>query len=144
MRPIKNLTKAAIILNDQILCTKNVDKNGDYFLLPSELQKNGEQLRVTLKRGFTAKSGIEIDVLDMVYVKEYMAEKYDNPEWEIDTHQVDYYFMCNFSNDEIKNISDLGKIGLDENKYIWINFHELESVRIYPEDLVSILKNGHS
>ncbi|NBI30536.1 NUDIX hydrolase [Chengkuizengella marina] len=141
MRPIKNITKAAITLNDKILLTKNKDKDGDYFLLPSEPQKSGEQLRVTLKRGFTTKSGYEIDVHEMLYVKEYMAEYYDNPEWEKETHQVDYYFKCNFSKDEITNAN---KLNLDKNIYEWIDLEALDGVRVYPEDLENILKYGHS
>ncbi|MFS1512411.1 NUDIX domain-containing protein [Chengkuizengella sp. SCS-71B] len=144
MRPIKNITKAAITVNDKILLTKNKDENGDYFLLPCEPQKSGEQLRVTLKRGFTNKSGYEIDVHEMLYVKEYMAEYYDNPEWEKNTHQVDYYFKCNFSKDEITNAADENKIGLDKNKYEWVDIEDLSDVRVYPEDLADILKNGHS
>jgi ADP-ribose pyrophosphatase YjhB (NUDIX family) len=143
MKPIRNAAKAIIIERNQVLLIKNRnEEEGIYFSFPGGGQEYGEQLSDTIIRECLEEIGEEIEVGQLMYVREYIGENHASEAWHMDMHQVEFYFRCTLTagSKAVLNASspDSEQIGVE-----WVGFDKLDAIPIYPRTVVNIIKNGH-
>lgn len=130
MKPIRNSAKAIIIKNGKLLCTKNQDHLGIFYLLPGGGQEFGENLVETLKRECMEEIRAEIIVGDIKFIREYIGKNHEFAEYDNDIHQVEYMFECKLQEGaEIRDgkIPDSMQIGVE-----WLELSRLKEFRVYP------------
>ncbi|MEW6229222.1 MAG: NUDIX domain-containing protein, partial [Bacillota bacterium] len=94
MRTIRVSAKAIIIQDGKLLATKNVDHWGVFYLLPGGGQEPGEPLPDALKRECKEEIGVEVQVGDLLFVRDYIASNHEFAEWDGDVHQLELMFSC--------------------------------------------------
>ncbi len=82
MKPIRNSAKAIIIHQGKLLLTKNKDNDGFFYLFPGGGQEHGEVLKETLKRECIEELGVQVEVQDLVYVREYIGKNHEFAAWD--------------------------------------------------------------
>lgn len=129
---IRTATKAIIIKDNKLLVIKH-KRDSDFYTLPGGGQNHNEDLKTALKRECIEELGADIDVKDIIFVCEYIA---DNHEFTIHSpgfHQVDIMFECVLI-DEIDLQSatekDEYQVGID-----WIEIDKIKSYTLYPMEL---------
>lgn len=131
---IRNSAKAVIIQDNKLLAIKKLDKEGYYFILPGGGQEHGENLHETLKRECIEEIGEEIEVEDMIFIREYIGKNHEHAAFDFQVHQMEFMFLCSLieRNEHIKNgISpDVGQIGVE-----WLSLTELLQHRLYPQKM---------
>jgi NTP pyrophosphohydrolases including oxidative damage repair enzymes len=137
MKPIRNSAKAIIIKDGKLLCTKNKDDWGFFYLLPGGGQEPGETLFEALKRECMEEISAVVEIGDILLIREYIGKHHEFTEWDLDMHQIEFMFECSVSNEiELKNgmIPDGMQIGLE-----WLKIDNLNDYRIYPSVLKEVL-----
>ncbi len=143
MKPIRNSVKAIIINNGKVLLTKNKDDKGYFYLFPGGGQHPGEELKNTLVRECIEEVDQEIDIGELLFIREYIGKNHEFSEFDYDVHQVEFYFNCNLKskevNENIKNgyIPDSCQVSVE-----WIEISKLDTIRLYPKTLINKLKNN--
>jgi 8-oxo-dGTP diphosphatase len=137
MNPIRNSAKAIIIQEGKLLCTKNADQFGVFYLLPGGGQQPGETISNALKRECLEEIAAAVKVGDLALVREYIGKNHQFSEWDSEFHQVEYWFCCELGSEtEVRNgtAPDDAQIGVE-----WIDLSRLSQYRIYPEVLKSLV-----
>ena len=96
MKVIRNSAKAIIIKNGCLLTVKNIDSEGDWYLLPGGGQNLGETLKEALHRECIEEIGIDVSVGRLRYIREYIGKNHEFSEHDVDSHQVEFMFGCEF------------------------------------------------
>lgn len=139
---IRNSAKAIIIKDGKLLCTKNRDQFGIFYLLPGGGQNKGENIIEALKRECKEEIGAEVEVKDLKFVRDYIGKNHEFKEWDSNIHQIEYMFICSLKgeiNYEKAKEKDAYQIGVE-----WIDLKELKKVRIYPKKLSEVIKEDGS
>ncbi|WP_106769379.1 NUDIX domain-containing protein [Paenibacillus faecalis] len=142
MKPIRNSAKAVIIQNERVLLTKNVDRDGVFYLFPGGGQEKYEELKDAVVRECLEEIGSRVEVKDIMFIREYIGKNHQFTQWDSDIHQVEFYFECELATeDEVFNghNPDEYQIGVE-----WIELSRLNEIRIYPDALVKPLMEGVS
>ncbi|OPA73852.1 NUDIX hydrolase [Paenibacillus selenitireducens] len=139
MKPIRNSAKAMIIQDHRILLTKNRDEQGEYYLFPGGGQEKYEQLRETVQRECMEELGCEVDVKDIVYVREYIGKHHEFAAWDADFHQVEFYFECTMTTNV--DVTQATQLDNDQIGVEWVEISRLHEVRVYPKTLVKNLQD---
>ena len=137
MKPIRNSAKAIIIRNGKLLCTKNQDHLGIFYLLPGGGQEPGENLIDALKRECKEEISAAISVGDIRFIREYIGGNHEFAEYDADVHQVEYIFEC-----KLAEGTELGKGVVPDSMQIgleWLELSRLKEYRIYPGVLKEII-----
>lgn len=141
MRPIRNSAKAVMIHQGRVLLTKNKDQTGMFYLFPGGGQEKGEELKDAVVRECMEELGAEVEVDELLTVREYIGIHHEFAEWDADLHQVEFYFSCrlrypdqSFSHAESP---DELQIGVE-----WVSLHELAHIRVFPRALALDLSRG--
>ncbi|MDQ7092635.1 NUDIX domain-containing protein [Desulfosporosinus sp. PR] len=141
MRQIRNSAKAIIIKDNKILLTKNQDSLGIFYLLPGGGQEAGESIVDALKRECLEEISVEVDVLDIRYVRDYIGKNHEFSVEDSEIHQIEYMFICSVNTGfEARNgiVPDTMQIGVE-----WVELKSLGKYRLYPKILKSlILEDG--
>lgn len=138
MNPIRNSIKAIIINKNRILCTKNKDHQGEFYLLPGGGQRPGESMKETLKRECKEEIGADIKVGDILYVREYIGKNHEFNEHDQNVHQIEYMFECELGDKKLLKTAispDQWQIGIQ-----WINLDQFSEYRFYPKKLTELIK----
>lgn len=131
MRPIRTAARALIIENGCLLAIKMRDKSGIFYILPGGGQRHGETLHQCLARECLEEIGTEVEVGELLYVREYIGKHHEFRHTHGAFHQVESVFRSTVSNpDEIGPGSEHDKkqIGVE-----WIPLRELQSRRLLPD-----------
>ncbi|WP_066495531.1 NUDIX domain-containing protein [Abyssisolibacter fermentans] len=131
---IRNAARALIIKNNKLLTIKYRKGEGDiYYTLPGGGQNSNEELSSALKRECFEELGVKIEVKDIIFVCEYIADYHDSFIHKAGFHQVDLIFECQLTS----NIDILHAKSKDGNQlgYEWIDIQNIESVIMYPRGL---------
>lgn len=131
---IRNSAKAIIIKDSKLLLTKNIDEEGYFYLFPGGGQNHGEVLSDTLKRECIEEIGRNVEVKNLLHIREYIGKNHEHAHFDKDVHQIEYYFVCHFSTDQV-HVSvptkpDSHQVGVE-----WISIQDLLEYRIYPKGL---------
>jgi 8-oxo-dGTP diphosphatase len=134
---IRNSAKAIIINNGYFLTVKNVDSEGEWYLLPGGGQNSGETLKGALRRECIEEIGINVSVGRLRYIREYIGKNHEFSEHDGDSHQVEFMFECEFYEEHPP------KVGKNPDAYqvdiAWLPINEIPEYRIYPKQLGDLL-----
>ncbi|MGM0827498.1 MAG: NUDIX domain-containing protein [Bacillota bacterium] len=136
--PIRNSAKALIIRDDKILLTKNKDGNGYFYLFPGGGQEQGETLHEALKRECIEEIGREVEVGELIHIREYIGRNHEHASFDYDVHQMEFYFKCSMFNEMDKDPAptnpDSHQVGVE-----WMHLNELTKCRVYPKKIIHYL-----
>ncbi|MGD6956667.1 NUDIX domain-containing protein [Rossellomorea aquimaris] len=136
--PIRNSAKALIIRDDKILLTKNKDGNGYFYLFPGGGQEQGETLHEALKRECIEEIGREVEVGELIHIREYIGRNHEHASFDYDVHQMEFYFRCSMFNEMDKDPApsnpDSHQVGVE-----WMDLNELTNCRLYPKKIIHYL-----
>ncbi|OGX61750.1 MAG: NUDIX hydrolase [Paenibacillus sp. RIFOXYA1_FULL_44_5] len=131
MKPIRNSAKAVIIQDGRLLLTKNKDHLGLYYLFPGGGQEKGEQLKDAVIRECIEEIGQQVEVQDLLTIREYIGKNHEFAEWDADMHQIEFYFACRlvepYFPDAVGTNPDEYQVGVE-----WIEIAQLDEIRMYP------------
>jgi ADP-ribose pyrophosphatase YjhB (NUDIX family) len=111
------------------------DKTGIFYILPGGGQRHGETLREGLQRECMEEIGTEVDVGELLYVREYIGKNHEFHKTHHAFHQVENVFRCSLPNPQgigPGSEHDKKQIGVE-----WIPLEELEQRRFLPEVIKS-------
>lgn len=130
--------KAIIIENGKLFVIKKKDGDDIYYVLPGGGQRRGENLIQTLKRECLEEAGAEVEVGDLVCIREYIGKNHEFADVHPQVHQNDLMFSCKILNDYTTvepTEMDTDQIGLE-----WLPMESLENYELYPKILRTYLK----
>ncbi|MBP2241547.1 ADP-ribose pyrophosphatase YjhB (NUDIX family) [Cytobacillus eiseniae] len=131
---IRNSAKALIVQENKLLAIKKQDKEGYYFILPGGGQEHGENLHETLKRECIEEINADVEIGDLLFIREYIGKNHEHFAFDSAIHQTEYMFLCKVieGSKEIGNgtVPDDGQIGVE-----WLPLSELLNFRVYPQSM---------
>jgi 8-oxo-dGTP diphosphatase len=143
VKAIRNSAKAIIIVNGRLLTTKNQDAEGFFYILPGGGQLPGETLTSALQRECREELAIDVDVADLICIREYIGCNHEFATTDAEVHQMEFMFHCSLREDAVVaagEIPDLLQVGFE-----WIPLNQLPTYRFYPAALRRVLAEyGHS
>ncbi len=131
MRPIRTAARALVILEGRLLAIKMRDRTGVFYILPGGGQRHGETLQESLRRECLEEIGTEVEVGDLLYVREYIGKNHEFRAAHRAFHQLESVFRC--------RLPDPGAIGPGsehDKKQIgveWIPVEAIPTTRILPK-----------
>jgi 8-oxo-dGTP diphosphatase len=127
---VRTAAKALIIHEGKLLIIKMQGENGVFYLLPGGGQEHGENLHENLKRECMEEVGVEVEVGELKFVRDYI-EKHHKPESDRDFHQVELLFSCTLKSPaetaKYGNTPDEKQIGVE-----WLALDDLMDIPLYP------------
>lgn len=130
---IRNSAKAIIIKDAKILLTKNQDNEGYFYLFPGGGQEHGETLHNALIRECIEEVGQQIEIGELLHIREYIGKNHEHSSFDFNVHQVEYYFVCRLKNEMNNYIKptkpDSYQVGIE-----WIHINDLLQYRLYPKE----------
>ncbi|MCL4516303.1 MAG: NUDIX domain-containing protein [Firmicutes bacterium] len=139
MGGIRVSAKAVIIKDGKLLTTLNVDSGGIFYLLPGGGQEPGEPLHVALKRECREEIGVEVEVGELFYVRDYIGRNHEFRDFDGGIHQLELMFSCTIpaGQEPSKGINpDAHQVAVE-----WLDIAELDGKRLYPQALKAILQS---
>lgn len=132
---IRNSVKAISIEENKILLTKNKDDDGYFYLCPGGGQEHGETFHMTLGRECVEEIGKEVEVGELLFIREYIGKNHEHANFDLHVHQVEFYFACTVKRDvNMPTHPDSHQVGFE-----WIILEDLSEIRIYPNELKSYI-----
>lgn len=138
-RPLRNSAKALIVENGQVLCTRNRDLLGDFYLLPGGGQNHSETLKDAVARECIEEIGAAIEVGNLYFVREYISANHALAEFDATIHQIEFIFACTLSepvNSRPATAEDAMQTGV-----VWLPVKELSNYRFYPASLIQHIQS---
>ncbi|MBS4189353.1 NUDIX domain-containing protein [Bacillus sp. FJAT-49705] len=137
---IRNSAKAVILQDEKLLAIKKQDRDGYYYILPGGGQEHGENLHEALKRECIEEINADVEVGDLIFIREYIGKNHEHFEFDSHLHQTEYMFLCKIKagNKKIGNGTnpDDGQLGVE-----WLPLSELFEYRIYPQTMRGYLQD---
>jgi len=139
---VKNIrisTKAIIVENNKVLMVKNIDKNGFWYILPGGGQHHKETLIQALKRECKEETNVDIEVGELLFIREYIGEHHEFSEFDRDEHQIELIFSCKIVGStpvQQGETPDIYQKGVE-----WLDIKKLAKYRIYPKILKEIFRS---
>ena len=133
MKKIRNSIKAVIVQNGALLLIKKMSEAGSYFIFPGGGQKKYEDMHAALRRECLEEIGADVDVDDLLWVREYIGKNHEFAATDGHTHQIEFYFSCRLADEAVARNGpqmDEGQIGVE-----WVPLSNLSKTNVYPLDL---------
>ncbi|KMK76640.1 NUDIX hydrolase [Alkalihalobacillus pseudalcaliphilus] len=128
--------KAIIIENNQVLFINCADQEGDFYIFPGGGQEFLEEAKHTVRRECIEEIGFDVDVHEVLFMREYIGANHEFSNFDHDVHQVETYFRCSLRTQVSKPAQpDTDQIGVE-----WLIIDDLEQYRIYPKALIQPLQ----
>ena len=140
MHHIRIAARALIIFDQKVLAIKMRDRSGVFYILPGGGQQHGETLREGLMRECLEEIGTNVEVGELVYVREYIGKNHEFRSSHHAFHQVENVFRCILPNPDgigPGTEHDKKQVGVE-----WIPLDDLEKYRLLPEVIKPFFKNG--
>jgi ADP-ribose pyrophosphatase YjhB (NUDIX family) len=132
---VRLAVKAIIIRDHALLVLKNLDKQGEWYMLPGGGQEHGETIPDALRRECREEIGAEVSVGILCFVRDYIGRNHEFADEGDNAHQVELMFACELlSEPGLGSNPDSMQIGI-----AWLNLHDLAHFRIYPRVLQHLL-----
>lgn len=131
MRPIRTAARALIILQGKLLAIKMRDHSGIFYILPGGGQHHGETLVQGLERECLEEIGTDVEVGELLYVREYIGKNHQFSKDHRSFHQLESVFRCS-----LPNPNGIGPGTEHDKKQIgveWVALDELHKHRLLPE-----------
>ena len=117
-----------------LLLTKNVDQEGHFYLFPGGGQEHGEVLTETVARECIEEVGENVEVKNLLHIREYIGQNHEHASFDSHVHQVEYYFVCRikrkFTLAPMFSNPDIHQVGIE-----WVPIQDLLNYRIYPKEI---------
>jgi 8-oxo-dGTP pyrophosphatase MutT (NUDIX family) len=139
MKPIRSAPKAIIVENGRLLALKMRDAEGLWYILPGGGQHVGETLDEALKRECREELGVDVEVGQLRFVRDYIGKNHEFADEDSDAHQVECMFECRIIDAAgLGNGTDPdpGQVGVE-----WLPAETLEEYRLYPKALRPLIKH---
>lgn len=140
-RYIRSAARAVVICNGSLLATKMRDKRGVYYILPGGGQQHGETLEEAVKRECLEEVGLKVNVVKLLYVREYIGRNHDFSKRHKAFHQLEHVFLCEVE-DPAKacpgHETDNYQVGVS-----WLAIEALDNIRFYPEAIKQYFRSGN-
>ncbi|MFT6059919.1 MAG: ADP-ribose pyrophosphatase YjhB (NUDIX family) [Lentimonas sp.] len=141
MRTIRTAARALIVLEGKLLAIKMSDQSGVFYILPGGGQRHAETLSECVQRECLEEIGTDVDVGELLYVREYIGKNHEFRQVHHSFHQVESVFRCSLPNPDgigPGTEHDKKQIGVE-----WIPLEELDDHRFLPEVIKPFFtKNG--
>ena len=137
---LRNSAKAVIIEDGRLLVIVNQGKNGRYHILPGGGQEGGETLHEALRRECLEEIGADIEIGELLYLREYIGRNHEFVADDGGAHQVEFMFACRLKtrpSHDAATVPDTWQVGIE-----WMPLDELESVLLYPQTLIPHLMDA--
>lgn len=131
---IRNSAKAIIIDGEKVLLTKNQDDDGYFYLFPGGGQEHGETLHEALKRECIEELGHQVDIEELLHIREYIGRNHEHKSFDAHVHQVEFYFACKLVS-ETNRIMEPTNPDNDQVGIEWLKISDLENYRFYPKKI---------
>ena len=138
---LRNAAKAIIVRDGQVLTIEKSDGADPYFVLPGGGQEPGEDLPETMRRECREEMGVDVEVGELRFVRDYICRNHEFADEHPDLHKVEFYFVCSLAPEAVPSrgpAPDKGHIGL-----AWHHVDRLPD-RFYPRALRAALMGGDS
>lgn len=139
--PIRTSAKAIIIEENKLLTIKHEQNYKIYFILPGGGQNHNEDLKSALIRECLEELGAEIEIEDLVFVRDYIADNHEFAKQDPGFHQVEFMFKCSILNSNKlhqQSEPDKTQIGIE-----WIPLDGIQNLPLYPKILKEEIVNLH-
>ncbi len=140
MKVIRNSAKAVIIRDGKLLTIKNTTDGQNWYILPGGGQDHNESLIDALRRECMEEASIQIEVGDILFVRDYISKNHEFAETENDAHQVEFMFNCTIAEDaepEMGDYADQWQTGVQ-----WLPLKTLSDFALYPSVLREAISEG--
>ena len=129
---IRNSAKAVIVKDEKLLAIKMQENGGTYYILPGGGQEHGENLHQALVRECKEELGAEVEIGDLIFVREYIGKNHELAAYHAHAHQTEFMFLCHVHQDTFDNGSnpDKGQTGTE-----WLPIKELLDYKLFPQAL---------
>jgi 8-oxo-dGTP diphosphatase len=133
---IRNSAKAIILDHNRevLLLTKNEDEEGYFYLCPGGGQEHGETLHEALKRECIEEAGYDVEIGELLYIREYIGKNHEYSTLDHHVHQVEFYFVCDLkdADNTYKEPTnpDSHQVGIE-----WVDINKLKDYRLYPNEI---------
>lgn len=136
---IRIAAKAIVIENDKLLVLENKYKDEIYYTLPGGGQNHKEDLHQALKRECLEEIGVDVEVKELLFVSEFIAERHNVKVISDDHHQIDMFFSCVL----VGNVNSHGATEMDQGQigFKWLDINKINCVTLYPLALKKHLRN---
>jgi len=141
MRPIRTAARALIIHEGKLLAIKMRDQSGIFYILPGGGQRHGETLNQSLRRECLEEIGTEVEVGELLYVREYIGKNHEFCHAHKAFHQLETVFRCSLPTPQgigPGSEHDKKQVGVE-----WIPIEDLANRRFLPDAIKSFFCNGN-
>ena len=125
--------RACIRKDGAILLSKYEDDRGYWYVMPGGGQRLGETLQECLIREVREELGAVIEVHEMMYVREIIADRHEDTNLPEGFHQVEIFFACSLpegAEPEMGKCPDADQVGHE-----WVNVQRLRDILFFPIDI---------
>lgn len=132
--------KAVIIRDHQLLVIVKRGPEGEYYILPGGGQHLFETLEDAVKRECLEELGVDVQVGELLFVRDYIARNHEFADQDPDVHQVEIMFACRVPDEYVPRMGSAPDT--DQSGAAWLPVRELASARLYPAALKRVLADG--
>ncbi len=136
--PVRTATKAIIIENDHLLVVKH-QNDQVYYTLPGGGQNHNEDLRTAMKRECMEELGAEVQVKDILMVRDYISDNHVRKKPPTGFHQIDIIFECELLSEvdlDQATEQDPNQVGTE-----WIPLPSLDQVPLFPRQIRTTIQD---
>jgi 8-oxo-dGTP diphosphatase len=137
---IRTATKAIIIEEDRILLNHYQKDQKEWYTLPGGGQDHNEDHRSNLQRECLEEMGASVEVQDILFVREYIADHHNPPANRKGYHQVNVIFEAHLTSQDFTapHHQDPHQAGVH-----WIHLEDLHTVNLYPHSIRADIQAYH-
>lgn len=134
---IRNSAKAVILHNGQVLLLQAIWNGGLGYFLPGGGQDPGETLDEAVVREVREETGLNVDVVRLLRVREYIGPRHPAAKDDAETHRVDVIFLC-------RPVGEPGALGghAEDDEQIgfeWADLTRVPQLDFYPRALAPMI-----
>lgn len=137
--------KAIIVEDDRLLAIHLRDELADFYTLPGGGQEIGETVEEALMRECREEIGCDVEVGDLLFVRDYFGWAHEFAHVEGHVHQVELMFRCDIASGDRPtgtSVPDQMQVG-----FTWLALDDLPQARFYPltmrNQLVAAVRSTH-
>lgn len=134
---LKTSAKAVIIEDGRLLTLRKRQGEHVFHVLPGGTQEPGETLAEALAREVEEEVGARAEALELLHVRDYVADHHEFAAHQSGLHKVEFYFRCRLIEPvgtRRQSHPDKRQIGVE-----WLELAALEGADLYPRLLIPIL-----
>jgi 8-oxo-dGTP diphosphatase len=137
MKPVRVSAKAVIVRDGKLLATKNVGITGVFYLLPGGAQESGEALDEAVRRECREEVGVEVEVGEVLFVRDYIGRNHELAEAHREVHQLELMFRCRLVGGGDAGVGaapDINQVAVE-----WLDLTRLAEYDLFPRAVKPLL-----